>query len=429
MRTRIIGLAVWAAVLAIVLFGIPLAVGVLRYALAQERSELERTANEVAIGVAADVTPGEQLEGLPDTDTGSAVVAVYDEHGERIGGAGPVSGDPEVAEALDGDVASAGRDGKLIVAVPVTRDGDFIGVARAEVPRSKILEQVAVIWAGMAGLAGIAVGAVWLIARRQARRLARPLEQLAVTAHQLGDGDFSVRARANDIPEIDAVGAALNNTALRLDDMLARERAFSVDASHQLRTPLAGMRLRLEAALERPDQDLRTAITASLTSADRLEQTIDELLSLARGSSADHERSVDLAQLLGEIERDWSPRLETQGRGIRLTVDPRAPQPRASAAAVRQVLTVLVDNAANHGAGTISVGVREAPDAVAVDVGDDGAGVRQPEPELFARRSATANGHGIGLALARRLAEAEGGRLQLTRPAPPIFTLLLPPAS
>ncbi|MGH3586589.1 MAG: HAMP domain-containing protein, partial [Pseudonocardia sp.] len=254
MRTRIIGLAVWAAVLAIGLFGIPLAVGVLQYALAQERSDLERTANEVAIAVAADVAPGEELEGLPDTETGSAVVAVYDEHGQRIGGTAPDGDHPEVAEALDGDVASASRGGDLIVAVPVTHDGDVIGATRAAVPRSKVLGRVAVIWAGMAGLAGVAVGAVWLLARRQASRLARPLEQLAVSAHSLGDGDFTVRARADDIPEIDAVGNALNNTAVRLDDMLARERAFSADASHQLRTPLAGLRLRLEAALETPDQ-------------------------------------------------------------------------------------------------------------------------------------------------------------------------------
>jgi signal transduction histidine kinase len=425
-RTRIIGLAVWAAVLAIALFGIPLAVGVLQYALAQERSELERTANEVAIAVAADVAPGAELKEIPEA--GSAEVAVYDEHGERIGGTGPDADAPEVAEALDGGVAVASSDDDLIVAVPVTHDADVIGVTRAAMPRSGVLSRVALIWAGMAGLAGLAVGAVWLIARRQARRLARPLEQLAVSAHRLGDGDFSVRARADDIPEIDAVGSALNNTAVRLDDMLARERAFSADASHQLRTPLAGLRLRLEAALETPDQDPWPAITASLTDADRLENTIEELLSLARETSATRGRPVELGKVLGEIERDWRARLEAQGRRLQLTIDPRAPQPQASAAAVRQVLMVLIDNAAKHGRGAISVAVREAADAVAIDVSDEGTGVGKPEPELFVRRVATSNGHGIGLALARRLAEAEGGRLQLTRPAPPIFTLLLPAA-
>ena len=102
---------------------------------------------------------------------------------------------------------------------------------------------------------------------------------------------------------------------------------------------------------------------------------------------------------------------------------------RASAAAVRQVLAVLVDNAARHGSGTVGVRVREAADAVAIDVSDQGRGVHEPEHVLFARRPATARPHGIGLALARRLAEAENGRLTLTRPSPPVFTLLLPPAA
>ena len=423
-RTRIIGLAVWAAVLAIVLFGVPLAVGVLEYALAQARSELERTADEVAIAVAADVPDGEELDEIPYS--GPAEVAVYDDHGALIGGTGPDGGQQEVAEALDGGVGVGSRNGRLIVAVPITHDAEVIGVTRAAMRRDTILGRVALIWAGMAALAALAIVAVWLLARHQASRLARPLEQLAVSAHRLGEGDFSVRTRSGGIPEIDAVGNTLNNTAAQLDDMLARERAFSADASHQLRTPLAGMRLRLEAALERPDQDPRTAIHASLTDADRLEHTIEELLSLARGSLTNRAGPVKLEAVLREIERDWTARLETRGRRIQVTVDPRTPQPHASAAAIRQVLAVLVDNAATHGCGTVSVTVRDATEAVAIDVCDEGTGVATSERELFARRAVADNGHGIGLALARRLAEAEGGRLQLTRATPPVFTLLLP---
>jgi signal transduction histidine kinase len=98
----------------------------------------------------------------------------------------------------------------------------------------------------------------------------------------------------------------------------------------------------------------------------------------------------------------------------------------ASAAAVRQILAVLVDNSVQHGAGTVTVTARDAGGALAVDVSDQGSGLAVPADQLFARRAPGASGHGIGLALARSLAEAEGGRLSVTRVAPPMFTLLVP---
>jgi signal transduction histidine kinase len=89
---------------------------------------------------------------------------------------------------------------------------------------------------------------------------------------------------------------------------------------------------------------------------------------------------------------------------------------------------VLIDNATVHGAGPVTVAVRAASGAVAVDVSDEGPGVSEPQGVLFSERAVRRDGHGVGLALARRLAEAEGGRLHLTRPSPPVFTLLLPAA-
>jgi len=308
----------------------------------------------------------------------------------------------------------------------VTHDTDVIGAVRAASPVAAVYRQVALVWLGMLGLGGLAIGTVWLVARRQARRLARPLEELSEAARRLGQGDFSVRTTPADIPEIDSVGSALNSTAGRLDAMLARERSFSADASHQLRTPLTGLRLRLEAALEHPGQDLRHAITDGIAAADRLEQTIEELLALARDTRSSNSTPLDLPSLLDEIEVGWHDRLAAQHRALHVAVDPLAPVSLASTAAVRQVLTVLLDNAATHGSGTVSVAVRNAADALAIDVSDEGSGITAPEPELFTRRSRLADGHGIGLALARSLAEAEGGRLRLTRPAPPTFTLLVP---
>ncbi|HYX95940.1 MAG TPA: HAMP domain-containing sensor histidine kinase [Geodermatophilus sp.] len=432
MRTRIISLAVLTSVVATVLFAVPLGVAVLQYALQHQWGHLVRHASDLAITVAGDVYHDDRIdpEVLDDVgDDGEAVAAaVFDRDGRRLAGA-VLDGDTDVlAGAFDGEVSTATDGILLVVAVPVTHSDEVIGAVVVTQSRADVLGAVGLMWAGMAGLATAAVTVAWLIGRRQARRLAQPLEELEESARRLGEGDFSIRTRRGGIEETDAVGAALEATAARLDDLLARERAFSTDASHQLRTPLAGMRLRLEAALERTDVDPRPAIAASLVDADRLAAIIDEVLALARAGQGPPAGPVDLGTLVGELSSEWRARLDLHGRDLEVRVDPGAPEARASTAAVRQVLGVLVDNACTHGRGTVTVTVREATGAVAVDVADEGEGpgVQGETGAVFTPRAEGRDGHGIGLPLARRLAEAEHGRLQLTRVAPPVFTLLLP---
>jgi signal transduction histidine kinase len=432
-RTRIIALAVLTSVLATCLFAIPLAVAVLEYSVQHERGHLVRAAGDVAIDVSGNVYAEEPIDpGDLELDDDDHAVAVYDDDGERLAGAVPGEHSRLLSRALDGKVRARTEGDLLVAAFPVTHSDEVVGAVLVATPRATVLWQVGFLWAAMAGLAAAAVAIAWLVGRRQARRLARPLEDLEESARRLGDGDFSVRSHRGGIQEIDAVGAALDATAMRLDDLLARERAFSADASHQLRTPLAGMRLRLEAALERPDADPRPAITATLVDADRLEAIIDELLTLARAERrgpAGRVDPLDLDTLIGELSPEWGARLALHGRDLEVRVDPDAPDARASGAAVRQVLGVLVDNAVTHGRGTVTVAVREAPGAVAVDVADEGPGVHDAEGLLFSRQADRRDGHGIGLALARRLVEAEQGRLTLTRVSPPVFTLLLPTAA
>jgi signal transduction histidine kinase len=151
------------------------------------------------------------------------------------------------------------------------------GALRAERSDAVVASRAHRAWLALAGLAlavlALATAAAFLLARR----LAAPLERLAGAARRLGDGDFGARAPRAGVAEVDEVGAALDATAQRLDDLVTRERAFSADASHQLRTPLAALRLELE-ALELQGEEL----PAALAQVDRLQETVDTLLAVAR---------------------------------------------------------------------------------------------------------------------------------------------------
>ena len=316
------------------------------------------------------------------------------------------------------------------VAVPLTSNEQVFAAIRAATPADLVRDRAERTWLAMATLAAAVLAAAAVAARAVANRLSRPVHDLAGTARRLGDGDFTARAAATGIDELDGAAAALNATAERLGQVLARERAFSSDASHQLRTPLTALRVRLEAALLDPTTNCEHTLQGALTDIDHLHATVEDLLALARDTAPDRE-VLDVEAVLADAERRWHGPLAAGGRPMRLRVDDPLPPVRASARAVAQILDVLLDNAARHGAGAVTVtGRSHLDDAVAVDVADEGPGPALPAEAVFRRRSAAASGAGIGLALARSLAEAEGGRLVLSRLGPqPVFTLLLPAAS
>ena len=424
MRKRIVTLAVLAAVLALVLFGVPFGVGLARSYTANERGELSRLATGTTVALSAAQMNGKDPVELPRTESNVAI-GVYDTAGRRISGRGPARADAVVGSALHGGEAGGYNGADIVVAVPVADNEHVIGAVRAASSKWAVYRRVVRTWFIMLGVALAAVGITALLARHQGRRLARPLEEMSANAQRLSDGDFSVRTRVSGIPEIDSVGASLNTTATRLGALLARERAFSADASHQLRTPLTGLRLSLEAMRDAPERPTHEAFTAAIAATTRLQTTIDDLLTLAR-DVPDRGEILELRPLIEEIRDARAPGLAAHGRPLRIRIDSGAPSARASTAAVRQILGVLVDNAAAHGAGPVTVHIRDAGDALAIDVTDAGQGIDRPPEEVFRRRAPGTSGHGIGLAMARSLAEAEGGRLRLTRAAPPTFTILLP---
>ena len=428
MRRRILAAILVATTLAVAAFGLPLAVAVRSLYRNQAVLRLEREVTRAATTVPDSYATSSDPVELPVSNDGSRL-ALYRPDGRRVTGDGPARMDATARAALDGRVTQATGDPSIRIAVPVASEEKVVAVVRGELSDAAVDRRVHTAWLAMLGLGAGAVLLAALVAWTQARRLSQPIDQLAVAAARLGDGDFSVRASPSGVAEIDAVSATLNSTAERLGRLLARERSFSADASHQLRTPVAGLRLRLEAAKLSPRVDRERAISTALAEVDRLETTLEDLLRLARDVQPARD-PLDVAKLLDDLDCAWHERLTGDGRPFRVVIGPDLLPVRASTPAIRQILEVLLGNAAEHGAGAVTIRARRAASGLAIEVTDQGDGVDGDPERVFARRSGSTPGHGIGLALARSLATAEGGRLVLANPGPaPSFTLLLPAAT
>jgi signal transduction histidine kinase len=423
-RHRIVTVAMKVTALAIALFALPLAAAVYLFFLSNERAELDRAAVLSAATVGPDYEVGDRVT-LPQTE-GDIQVGLYSPAGRLISGQGPASADPAVARAAAGRPQQTTENGQLVVTIPVYAGERVSAVVRSSTAVWTLWARVMLAWAAMIGLAAAAVASAVFVARRQATQLAAPLQSVASAAHALGEGDFSARAAGSDVPEIDQTAVALNLTAQRLGDLVTQERAFSANASHQLRTPLTALRLQLEAAIDHPGTDLRPAIGL----ADDLERTIEDLLLLARGTGPVVGLSGPVDSQLDGLRHRWQAKLAAEGRPLHVAVEPDLPQVYVSGAVLGQLIDILVDNALRHGRGAIEVRFRDAGGAVAMDVSDAGTALAGRTVDIFARGvSGSATGQGIGLALARELALSQGGRLLLTRTSPgTVFTLLVPAA-
>ena len=269
-----------------------------------------------------------------------------------------------------------------------------------------------------------ALGAAIGLALIQSRRLSDPLARLARSATRLGDGDFSLAAPRSGVPEIDAIASSLDRSAERVDQLLKAERGFSEHASHQLRTALTGLHLRLEELAEHDDPAVREEAEAALVQAARLLSTIEELLALARTGRAGNVVRFDLGDLVRQHVDDVEPILTREGR--RAIVDtPEPVEVVATLGAVGQALDILLSNAVRHGAGAVTATVAADERRARVDIADEGPGFAAIDDTVFQERADT-DGHGIGLALARTLVTTEGGTITLVRAAPPVFRIELP---
>ena len=409
MRRRILVAIFAVAALAITLFAVPLAIVVERLVDEDAMLRVERTAILAASVVPENFSARHDSVEFPP-DISGIHLALYDPHGTLVAGVGPTAADAATRGALTNKVTDTETNSVRVVAVPIAVDEQIIGVIRAEqsTDASDARTQRIVLLLGALAVGVVAIGAA--IGYLIAGRLARPVRALRDAAVQLGDGDFSLEVPRSSIPEIDQAAVAMTATATRLDDLVTRERSFSADVSHQLRTPLAGLRAAIETELDFPRPDRTVVLRESLDDIDRLEQTIGELLQFARTTDADGV-TISLSQLFDEVSTAWHGRFATQGRPLAIRGAHGAPQLRGNPMMLRHALDVLLDNALNHGAGEVDVNVSVSSDTATVTVSDEGTGF---DPS----RTRSPNGHGFGLPLARRLVEALPGRLVIRNASP-----------
>ncbi len=424
-RRRVRAAIVGTVALALLLVGLPLAGAVsLLYRDAAE-SRLEAEAAHVLVAV-----PDDQLSRpgitLPRPRDASTQLGLYDGEGNLLSGQGPRP-DP-AARAAGGSDGPFRRlvHGDVVVLVPFSKDDGGRVVVRAASSDEGVVEQTYLTWLAMALIAAVVLAVAWFVGSRRARALAQPFEQLTADAQALGRGNFAVRGHSTGLLEADAASAALEETARRLGALLERERAFSSDASHQLRTPLTRLRLGLESALLDPAADRDEALRAALLRLDGLESTVTSLLALARDTGREQGR-CDVAAAVRDAGHRWQDVAQDSGRELVAQEQPDLPDAACAETALSQVVDVLLDNALQHGRGTVTVTARRAGPGVALDVADEGDGLGSDPERAFTRRSADARGNGIGLALARSLTEAEGGRLVVGHPGS-VLSVLLPAA-
>ncbi|MEU9488281.1 ATP-binding protein [Streptomyces decoyicus] len=272
----------------------------------------------------------------------------------------------------------------------------------------------------------LAIIAAVILAVRQGRRLTAPLTDLAETAERLGSGDPRPRHRRYGVQELDRVADVLDASAERIARMLTAERRLAADASHQLRTPLTALSMRLEEITLTDDPDtVKEEATIALAQVERLTDVVQRLLTNSRDPRSGSAVAFDLDEVVKQQIEEWRPAYRSAGRAI-VRSGKKGLRAVGTPGAVAQVLATLIENSLMHGDGTVALRTRVTGNQAVVEVTDAGPGV---PPDLgsrvFERTVSGRNSTGLGLAVARDLAEADGGRLELLQQHPPIFALFL----
>lgn len=423
-------------VLAIVALEVPLAVSTADRVDAEIRSQARGQADVVASSASELVDPPERA--ALDTLVRSAAVSVRgrvivvdgqgrliaDSSGSGRGLGADYGNRPEIARALRGRAdqrerrsATLGQD-LLATAVPVVEDGQPIGAVRITQSMEAVDRAVRRAWIGLAGVGVLVLllglGAGMLIAGQ----IARPVVRLEETARRVAEGDLGARAPVEGSAEQRTLARTFNDMTARVQRLVASQREFVADASHQLRTPLTGLRLRLEEiGAETSEPQVREDVDAALAEVDRLAVMVAELLELSRAGERDVPgEPVPLGDAARRAADRWA--VEAAARDQRVVAEGDAGAVRASRADLDRVLDALIENALHYAPAGTTVTVTAAPGALTVR--DEGPGLDAGEHEAvferFHRGSAGRRGPGgtgLGLPIARELARRWGGDVTL----------------
>lgn len=427
----------------LLLLGVPLAAFYAQRERDRLTADLDRDASVIATLYEDALEAGDPLDPTAadryEDRTGARVVVVDVDGIARVDTSGDVPRDfstrPEIVAALAGQRTSGIRESEtlgtelLFVADPVASSGTVHGAVRLTLDMADVNGRIRSFWLALAGIGAVVMLAVAMIGWVIARSVTRPLRELTATADRFASGDLAVAANVGGPAEIRALDVMMSTMAVRLDGLLASQRAFVSDASHQLRTPLTALRLRLENLQGRLEEGedparLRDELERAIDETGRLSELVSNLLQLARTDEQRTTTVVDVRPLVADRVDTWAAVADE--RGVRLTGPPAGGHPieaQVVAGAVEQVLDNLIDNAvlASSAGDRVEVEVAVAtttPPMAVVRVIDHGPGLSDADKRdavgRFWRGDTSRSGTGLGLAIVDALATASGGSVALT---------------
>ena len=396
---------------------------------------VERDAQSVASLVEDDLEGGttpDLTSVFANYDAPDARIVVVDDRGRSVADSGrddlgrDYSTRPEIAVALDGQRTTGSRwsdtlDTKLVyVAIPVASNGELHGAVRITLPSQAVDQRVQDTWIRLGALSGVVLVIVGAVGLLLAQSVTRPVRQLEAASRRLADGDLDARAgNVTGPPELTDLARQFDITAERLGQMVEAQRRFVGDASHQLRTPLTALRLRLETMRPTPDDEPRVA--AALAETERLSRLVQSLLVIARSEAAQPEvADVDLGAIALSHSQAW---VEVAAQAaVALDVSgPASLLVRAVDGGIEQILDNLISNALDVSpvGSTIWLTWSARPDGGGeLYVTDEGPGMTEEERSQATARfwraaGVTSSGSGLGLAIVDHLVLSGGGELAL----------------